>query len=367
MKFELKETPEQIEIVKALGSKNKEVSAAAAQALASTLGPVIQAIINQASTAAMVYKDIPYNEDENPSYPLDLYYGEDVNYVQVWSQNIAGGLPSSQVEGARELKFTTYDLHSAVHFLKSYARKSRLDVVSKALKRMSQEILVKQERNAWAVVLKGLGEASTKGLKHTIISDTQDIFRPNDLSRLMTRLKRITTSFANGTPEPGDAFGLTDLIVSPEIKEQIRAFAWNPLNTINGAANTAGNLGLPDATRQEIFNASGLQEIFGVTIHELMELGFNAKYSQLFSAYATAGIAASAGNFNPASDELLIGIDGTREAFLRPVMRQSDSGGTVLVQPDDQFVSRSEKIGFWSQIQEGRLLIDSRALVALIV
>lgn len=367
MKFELKETPEQIEIIKALGSKNVEVSRAAGEALASTLGPVIQAIINQASTAALIYKDIPYNEDENPSYPLDLYYGEDVNYVQVWSQNIAGGLPSSQVEGARELKFTTYNLSSAVHFLKSYARKSRLDVVSKALKRLSQEILVKQERNAWAVALRALGEASTKGLKHTIISDIVDVFGVNDLSRLMTRMKRITTSFANGTPEPGDAFGLTDLVVSPEIKEQIRAFAFQPMNTRAGGGSTTGLIALPDATRQQIFNSAGMTDIYGVTIHELMELGFNAKYNQLFSAYAQAGIGPSAANFNPASDELLLGYDLSREAFLRPVMRQTDGGGTVLVQPDDQFVSRSGKTGFYATLDEGRVCLDSRSCVALIV
>ena len=65
---------------------------------------------------------------------------------------MAGGLPTSQVEGVKEMKISTYRLDSAISFLKKYARKSRLDVVSKAIERMANEILVKQDRNAWAVV-----------------------------------------------------------------------------------------------------------------------------------------------------------------------------------------------------------------------
>ena len=85
--------------------------------------------------AAYVYTDVEYDEDDNPSYPLDLFYEQrnNDNYVTIWSQQIAGGLPSSQVAGNAELKISTYKLDSAVSFLKKYARKSRLDVVSKSL------------------------------------------------------------------------------------------------------------------------------------------------------------------------------------------------------------------------------------------
>ena len=74
---------------------------------------------------------------------------------------MAGGLPSSHVEGMKEVKIQTYRLDSAVSFNKRYARKARLDVVSKAIERMANEVLVKQERNAWAVLLKALIDAQT--------------------------------------------------------------------------------------------------------------------------------------------------------------------------------------------------------------
>ena len=105
----------------------------------------------------------------------------------------------------QELKISTYRLDSAVSFQKQYARKARLDVVAAAIERMSNEVLVKQERNAWAVILKALAEASTtpKGgsaLKHVVSSDTANTFALNDLNRLMTRIKRINESYSGNTP-----------------------------------------------------------------------------------------------------------------------------------------------------------------------
>jgi len=74
---------------------------------------------------------------------------------------MAGGLPTSQVEGMKEVKIATYRLDSAVSFNKRYARRARLDVVSKAIERMANEVLIKQERNAWAVILKALSEGNS--------------------------------------------------------------------------------------------------------------------------------------------------------------------------------------------------------------
>ena len=132
------------------------------------------------------------------------------------------------------MKIATYRLDSAVSFMKKYARKSRLDVISKALERMAQEILVKQERNAWAVVLKALAQASTThsaaiGNGHILASDNGDEFKVNDLNRMLTHMRRLSTSWSGHTPAGGDAYGLTDLFVSPEVKEMIRAFAYQPM------------------------------------------------------------------------------------------------------------------------------------------
>ena len=354
MKIKLKNTPEQVELVKAMGSRDVTVAREATEAFAAFIGPVVSKVLMQAGTASAIYSDAPYDEDDNPSLPLDLYHdqgGQD--YVTVWSQNVAGGLPSSVVEGFSELKVSTYRLDAAVSLLKRYARRGRIDVVSKAVERMSNEVLVKQERNAWAVVLKALAEAKSVGSatpNHLINSATPGAFNLGDLNSLMTLVKRINTSYAGGTTT--DSYGLTDLFVSPEVKAEIRAFAYNP---IGGPTKTD----LPAGVREEIYRGGGTESLYGVTIHELVELGVNAKYNALFNAFKGSY------TFSASNDELAIGLDLSKEAFIRPIARNADSGSTFTVLPDDQFAGRSEKTGFYGSLEEGRVCIDARAIVGI--
>ena len=362
MKIKLKNTPEQVELVKAMGSRDVAVAREASEAFAAFIGPVVSKVLMQAGTASAIYSDAPYDEDDNPSLPLDLWFDQGQDYVTVWSQNVAGGLPSSTVEGFSELKVSTYRLDSAVSFLKRYARRGRLDVVSKAVERMSNEVLVKQERNAWAVVLKALAEARTPAVGtnngvaggHITTAATGGTFQLADLNSLMTLVKRINTSYAGGTTT--DSYGLTDLFVSPEIKADIRAFAYQPFTT----TGTAGT-NLPDNVREEIYRGAGTESLYGVTIHELVELGVGQKYSALFNAFKGSQA------FDSVTKELAIGLDLSKEAFIRPIARQAESGGTFTVLPDDQFVARSEKTGFYGSLEEGRVCIDARAIVGLVV
>ncbi len=362
MKIKLKNTPEQVELVKAMGSRDTTVAREATEAFAAFIGPVVSKVLMQAGTASAIYSDAAYDEDDNPSLPLDLWHdqgGQD--YVTVWSQSVAGGLPSSVVEGFSELKVSTYRLDAAVSFLKRYARRGRIDVVSKAVERMTNEVLVKQERNAWAVVLKALAEARTPGTgagalvtDGHIVGSSSSTFALSDLNKLMTLVKRLNTSYAGGTTT--DSYGLTDLFVSPEVKEDIRAFAYQPFTT--NSSPTAGT-NLPDGVREEIYRGAGTESLYGVTIHELVELGVNAKYSALFNAFKGAY------NFNSNADELAVGLDLSKEAFIRPIARNADSGSTFSVLPDDQFASRSEKTGFYGSLEEGRVCIDARAIVGI--
>lgn len=357
MKLKLKNTAEQIELVKAMGSRDNVVAAEANQAFAAFLGPVVAKVLMQAATASAIYTDLPYDEDDRPSIPLDLWFDGGEGYVTTWSQSVAGGLPTSTVEGFSEMKVATYRLDSAVSFLKRYARRGRLDVVSKAVERMANEVLVKQERNAWAVALKTLAESgNVLNTDETEVTFTLDI-----LNRLMTQVKRINRSYAGGTTT--DAYGLTDLFVSPEVKEDIRSFAYQPVS-ITTTADTlpAKNMltNLPEGVREDIYRNAGTQEIYGVAIHDLIELGGGQKYNSLFKEFY-------AGSFTVSSDELIVGLDLTKDAFVRPVARQAESGGTFTALPDDQFVARSEKIGFYGFLEEGRACVDSRAVHGVVI
>lgn len=350
MKLKLKNTPEQVELIKAMGSKDTIVAREASQAFAAFIGPVVSKVLMQAGTASTIYSDLPYDEDDSPSIPLDLWSNESQDYIQTWSQNVAGGLPTANVEGFAEMKVATYRLDSAVSFLKRYARRGRLDVISKAVERMANEVLVKQERNAWAVVLKALAEANSGA--NVVNASAAEVLALSHLNSLLTLVKRINTSYAGGTTT--DVYGVTDLFVSPEVKGDIRQFAYNAVG------NT--NTDLPAGIREDIYRSAGTQEIYGISIHELVELGKAKKYNQLFAEFKGAGALTS---FDSDNDQILVGVDLSKDAFVRPVARQSETGGTFSALPDDQFVSRAEKIGFYGSLEEGRVALDGRAVAGI--
>ena len=251
---------------------------------------------------------------------------------------------------------------------------------------MSQEVLLKQERNAWAVALHALANASTSSVtaasvgitslaagSHVIPAYEQNKFQLSDLNKLMTLNKRINSSWADGTPDAAYSSGITDLYVSPEIKEQIRAFAYQPMNTVQAPSGTS-SVPLPDNIRTDIFNAAGMQEIYGVNIVELNEFGTSQKYNDLFKEFAgtnvigptAAGWSADALGASSA-DEVLVGLDNSKGAFVRALAQDADTGDTFTTAPDDQFTQRNERIGFYGSLEEGRVCIDARAIVGLVV
>lgn len=363
MRIKLKNTPEQVELVRALGSKNKLTSLEAQEAIASFIAPVAREVLEKAGLANLIYTSDTYNEDDQPSIPLDLFYNEGVDYVQVWQQNMAGGMPTSQTYGVDEMLVATYRLDSAVSMLKKYARKARLDVVSKTISKMLNEVLVKQERNQWSIVLKALAEAVTGGNSHIIAATTTNVFQVDDLNRAFTLIRRINQAFDGGTPSNWNTKGLTDLFVSPEIMQEVRSFAYQPMNTRafpNSDESTV--IPLPDAVRQQIFDNAGANEIYGVMLHEVLEFGVAKVYSNLFNSFYT-----NTPTFTVASDEILLGVDKGREACLKLVAQNADSGDTFTAVPDDQFLTRSDKIGFYGSVEQGNVVIDARCLCGIIV
>lgn len=360
--IKIERTPERLALFRKLASKNQVEAMQAREALAAFIAPVAAKVINQAATNALLYTDLPFEEDSNPTIPVDLYMDKVEGEIEVWSQHIAGGLGTSQVGGFKEIPVTTYELDSAVSFLAKYARTNRLDVLAAAINRMIQEILIKQEINAWVPILKTAAEATTQSTSHVISATTADVFQLDDLNRLITLVDTINTSWAGGTAE-GNSGELGLLLVSAKIMELIRGFAYQPMNTRSGAVTTSGatSVALPDSVRANMFNTAGAKELFGVNLIKINELGVGKKYDVLFDEYYSA----AGGTFDAASDEVIIGVDLTRNALIRPVKTGADTSSTVETMPDDQFVARSGKLGFYSKLEEGRIVLDKRALVAL--
>lgn len=371
MKISLKRTPEQLELIKAMASKNRSVAYEAQVALAQFIGPVIAEVINNAPVLSNLFTSLQYNSEDNPSIPLDLYYDvTDEDYVQVYSNSVAGGLPQNQVvPTVSELKVATYSLDTAVSFDRRYAAKSRMDVVSKTFTRMAQEILLKQERTSANLIMGAVAGATTNGKDHVFRATTDGSFLLDDFNNLITRAKRINTAWNKGTPEGGRR-GITDIMVSPEAVKSLREMSYNPVNT--KTVGTGNDLAAPEALRESVYNSGGgLPDFYGISIMEVNELGVGQKFNTIFDTIAGATSYAKAdgtggGVFDGAADEILLGLDRGRDSLVKAIAVDEENGSEFQLTADDQYSIRQNKIGWFGGLEEGRMVLDNRALAGIV-
>lgn len=386
MNITLKRTDEQVELVKAMASKNRDVAYEAQMALADFIGPVLCEVINQAPTLSNLFKSFSFNSFDSPSIPLDLYYDITApDYVKVYSTSVPGGLPTNTVTPTTaEMKFTTYRLDSAVDFEKRYAAKSRMDVISKSFTRIAQEIMLRMETTSGNLIMGTLAEAETNGISHVISADEGTVtegkqLHLEDFNRLLTNAKRINTAWTGGSTE-GRIKGITDLIMSPEMVHGLRQYAYNPIHS--------GNSDYPvtDEMRTSIYNNAGIPEFFGISIMETLELGPGSgagsreKFTQLYldlkdpsgSASGTGGL----GQTGPSGTEadhagkvadIAIGLDRTRDSLFRAVALDAENGTEMTLLADDQYSIRQQKIGYYGALEEGRMILDNRVLSGITV
>lgn len=378
MEITIKNTDDQIALVKAMASGDQHVAYEAQAAVANLLGPIVNEVINNALSISSLFTNLPFSEDDNPSIPLDLYHDvTDEDYITVYSQSVAGGLPTSQIMPThQELKFGTYSLDSAFCFDRKYARKARMDVVGKTFVRMAQEILLKRERTSFNTIALAtlLADTSIAGTSaagnHTIATTTESTLTLHDFNRLITRSKRINSSFSSGTPVGGARVGVTDLLVSPEAVEDIRAMAYQPVNT-TATPDTAESTAVPahESLREELFRSAGLPSFYGISIMEILELGISYRFNEIWGAIDSANSNPSAGhggNFSTTDDEVLLGVDRSRTALLRPVVVEEGQETEMTLLVDNQWNARQNKIGWYGKLIEGQVVTNDRVLTALV-
>jgi len=361
MNITLKRTEEQVALVKAMASKNRETAYEAQAAVAEFMGPILAEVVNNAPSLSSLFTTLSFDHEDNPSIPLDLYYDvTDEDYITIWSQNVPGGLPTNTVQPTQsELKFTTYRLDSAVEFDKKYAQRSRLDVVAKSMTRLAQEVLLKQERTSANLIMGSLAKAKTNNKKHILSSASTGGLGLADFNNLLAHAKRIHASWSGGTPTSRGR-GVTDIITSPEVVAGLRALAFNPV--YKGGAAGESNIAATDEMRSEFYNAAGVPDIYGISIMELNEMGVGQRYNQVFDA-----IMGRDSRFDGDKDEIVLGIDRTSESLIRGVAVDADYGSEMQLLVDDQYSVRQSRIGYYGAVEEGRMILDDRALTGFVL
>ena len=230
--------------------------------------------------------------------------------------------------------------------------------------RVAQEVLLKQQSTSANLILGSLADAETNGESHVMDQASATLgFTLADFNKLVTKAKRINTAWTGGTPD-NSVKGISDLIVSPETMEDLRAMSYNPVNTVNTGST---NLAAPEAFRQGIFAAGGVPELYGIGLMEINELGPNRKFCKLMNTFMNS----SSVSGNPAlfatGDDLVIGIDRSRESLIRAVATDSETGAEFTLIADDQYSNRQQKLGWFGSLEEGRMIVDNRVLTGVVV
>lgn len=378
LKVEFKHTPEQVALVKKMGSRNKLESLAAAEALAAIMAQPILQVIEQAPVISNLYTTLTYDSGTPSSIELDPYFDiRSRDFLNVWNWAQPGGTQMNFVEGATSLYVQCYNIGSEVAMNKNQLRAGKLDYLAAHLTRLVQEILLVQETNAAFVLFNSVAGARIDGNSSNTATTnlpvaraaTQGVFQLDDFNSIMIGYDRTTSSWVGGTPV-NDRRDITDLLGSPEWMGQIRAIAYQPSNTRQGSVATQGgsSIAAPESLRDQIWRAGGIPDLFNVNLHKVYEMGIGAtrNFNAVFAtaagttAYVGYGGVGSAA-FSPSTEQIVVGLNS--EMFDLARLRENDYNGEFSLVADDSqnFNVRSDKLGYQGYLREGYSSVEGRA------
>lgn len=383
-KVQIDRTPEQLDLVKRMGSKNKTESMAAAEALAAVMVTPILTVIEQANVVANFFVTRGFSSGTPAVIPLDDYFDIRArNFLNVWTQSQPGGTAMNFVQGATELFVQTYPLFSEITLNKNYLRAGNIDHLAKNLSRLVQEVLVLQQTNAAFVIFNSLAGARINGSSSTDTTNlpiartaTAGVFQMDDFNSLMTGYDRATASWVGGTPV-GEDRAITDLLGSPEWMGQIRSMAYQPQNTRAGSLDTQGATALaaPESVRSQLWAGGGVASIFDVNLHKVYEMGVgsNREFNAIFDTAAGGTLYPAAGNgfggaagaaFAGATEQVILGLNANMDDLVR--LRMNEEGVDFSLTAEE-YPTRSQKLGYFGGLQEGYVSLEGRAKAALIM
>jgi hypothetical protein len=369
----LKNDGEQIELIKALASKDQAKAMQARMAFAAAVGPLIQQVINFAPGFANMYTRLEFNENQNPEIDLAQYYDiKQMEFLKIWSQRLPGGLPSNELPGSEVLKFTTYRLESALSVLVKFAKQGRIDSVQQGLNFLAQNFLVQKDKDAAFVALTALAQAETNdGLvdkKHIIRTNTANTIVLDDFLAVGELSSRILSAWNGGSAAGNMGSGVTDMVFSPEAIRKLKGISFNPVNTIG----TVTNIPAHEDLRKKLFEGGGALSFYGIAVQQNNLLGVGREYNTLFDVAAgTIQYPNHGGSgtsvFDGANEELIFGANLAAPGLFQPVVVDGDTGSEVVMSPDDQYVSRQKKIGFTAEVEQGFIQTDARTTIGLVM
>lgn len=329
-----------LELLRAMASRDQRKAQAARQAFAQELVSPLRRGIFDADNLGEIYAPqvIPYGS--TASYPLDFVRpGEEDTYT-AYTIAEQGRLPERRVE-ASEINVPTFKIGNSIDWDIKFMKEARWDVVKRALQVFEAGFVRKINSDGWRCVLAG---AADRGL--VVEASGAAVFTgsvacattpPNAGEFTKELVSRMHTAMTRGAGGNGNAGRLTDLYLSLEAMECVRA--WDASR-------------IDEFTRREIFVSAekGIAEVYGVILHAMTEFGVGQEYEDFLTTVLGLTIPAS-------SDQHCVGLDlGTNDSFVMPIKEE-------LEVYDDEALIRFQRMGIFGWMRHGFACLDNRRVL----
>jgi len=326
-----KPTPAMQELLRKAGDMDPAVASAAQRQIAKALTlPLKQAVLN-GDVISGIFEPISFEPGQSTEFPLDFIRpGMERDFIAYTIPNV-GRMPDKNVEGDYVM-VPTYDVGATISWNLKYARDARWDVVGRAMQTLQAMFTRKANDDGWHVLL------AAGVSQNTVVYDsaaTAGLFTKRAVALLKTVMRRN----AGGNSTSTDRGQLTDLFISPEGLEDIRSWDLTQVD---------------DATRREIYLATGVggtTSIFGVTLHDLDELGVAQDYQRYFTSLG--------GTLPTDKTEIAVGLDlRNRDSFVHPVRQEVRAYENMLLHMQNQ-------AGVYARAEHGFGCLDNRRVMLL--
>ena len=313
---------------KNITSKDPAVRATASDEIVQALELPLRKVLLSGDIIGGIFSNDDFINNPLTQYPLDLLTPGQEREFYAYVIPSHGDLPQRRVE-ADYLMVPTYRIGNAIDCTLKFLRDANWPVINRMMEVLEAGFVKKLNNDGWQTIL----AAATD--RNILVNDPAAVagqFTP----RLVTLAKQFMRRNGGGNSTTLNRSKLTDLYISPEGKDDIRAWGLDLI---------------PDAVRERIYysddNGTEVMRVFDVNIHDLDELGVDQEYQNYYTTTLAGSLAAS-------DTELGIALDRQREdSFVSP-MRED-----VQIF-EDNMLHRRGLFGMYGFTERGFGVLDSR-------
>lgn len=320
---------EYIELLKNTGNNDRAIALASQRMMAKALELPIRQGILEGDVISPIFTPIVFQPGQTIEFPLDVVVPGTERDFSAYTIPNHGRIPERNLEGDY-ITVPTYDVGSSVDWLLKFSRNARWDVVGRCMQVLEATFVRKANLDGWRTVVAAAID------RNVVVFDAA---APTGFftKRVVSLMKSLMRRAGGGNLSSLNPIGLTDIFLSVEAVEDIRA--WN-LTEID------------DVTRRKIFESredGGLAEIFGIALHEMIELGVGQLIQNFFLQLG--------GTLPAGRQELVFGLDlSSPDVFVMPIRQEVEIF-------EDETLHRQRRAGFYGWGEHGFSVLDNRRII----